>query len=441
MAKRYHNAIAFTPLSGRRVEAEFSGAEVTSNGGVQLLAEADRLLGLTLDAAGCLRDDRRRKSVVHAPLSIIRQRLYALCLGHGDLNDHDRLRWDTALQAAVGRNASLASASTLCRFERKSGPEEATALHEALFEQFVRAHEVPPERVILDFDNTDIPLHGEQEGRHWHGHYRGYCYLPLYVFSGRHLLAAVLQRSSRDGASRAGAVLKLLVRALRREWPGVEVVLRGDCGFCRRRIMRWCEKAGVKYVLGLPSNSRVAKLAEPVVGASAALHRLEGTKQRLFDDFDYAALSWPKERRVVVKAEHMARGANTRYVVTNLDVGDDPQALYEGMYCERGDMENRIKDQQMDLFAARASSTDFWANQYRMLLSGLAYTLIEGLRRLGLKATELAKAAPNTIRLRLLRVGAVVLSNTRRVRLLMSRAHPEQALLRQVAASLAAQPP
>ena len=250
-------------------------------------------------------------------------------------------------------------------------------------------------------------------------------------------------------------MLTLLVRALRAEWPGVEVILRGDGGFCRPRILRWCEKSGVGYVVGLPTNSRVAALAEPAAGAAAALHRLDGAKVRLFDDFDYAARSWPRERRVVAKAEHSDLGPNTRFVVTNLDIKEDPQRLYDEMYCERGEMENRIKDQQLGLFADRASSSDFHANQYRLLLSGLAHTLIEGMRRMALKATDLAKASPNTIRLTLLKVGAVVLSNTRRVRLreaqlpddeplvrlLMSRSHPNRALYRRVAAALAAQPP
>ena len=340
MAKRHQNAIRFSPSKRRRVEAEFTGAEVTSNGGLPLLAEADRRLGLTRAAAEAVGDGRRRKSVVHSTLSILRQRVYALALGHEDLNDHGALRRDTALQAASGRDAALASPSTLCRFERKSTPAEAMALHEVLFEQFARAHPVPPARVVLDFDATDIPLHGMQEGRHWHGHYRSYCYLPLYVFAGRHLLAAVLQTSDRDPARRAGAVLALLVRALRAEWPGVEIIFRGDGGFCRPRIMRWCERSGVGYVLGLPSNSRLAALAEPAVGAAAAMHRLDGAKVRLFDGFGYAARSWPRERRVVAKAEHNDLGPNTRFVVTNLDMKDNPQGLYEDMYCKRGEMEN-----------------------------------------------------------------------------------------------------
>ena len=261
MAKRYHRTVHFSRSKGRRVEAEFTGAEVTSNGGAMLLAEADRRMGLTQAAADAVGDDRRRKSVVHATRDIIRQRTYGLILGHEDLNDHGRLRLDPALQAAVMRDGAMASPSTLCRFERKSTPSEAMALHGVLFEQFVKAHPVAPKRVVLDFDATDVELHGMQEGRHYHGHYRSYCYLPLYVFSGRHLLAAVLQPSDRDAAWRAGAVLKLLVDALRAKWPGVEVILRGDCGFCRPRIMRWCEKAGVGYVLGLPSNSRLAALA------------------------------------------------------------------------------------------------------------------------------------------------------------------------------------
>ena len=441
MAKRYQKTVRFSRSKGRRVEAEFTGAEITSNGGAMLLAEADRRMGLTQAAADAIGDDRRRKSVVHSALGILRQRIYGLILGHEDLNDHKRLRLDPALQAAAMRDGEMASPSTLCRFERRSSRAEAMALHEVLFEQFAAAHRAPPKRIVLDFDATDIELHGMQEGRHWHGHYRSYCYLPLYVFSGRHLLAAVLQPSDRDAAWRAGAVLKLLTDALRREWPGVEVVLRGDCGFCRPRIMRWCEKAGVGYVLGLPSNRRLAALAAPVVGAAAALHRLDGSKQRLFDRFTYAAGSWPRERQVAVKAEHTGLGANTRFIVTNLDMDDDPQGLYDNMYCERGEMENRIKDQQLGLFADRASSGDFHANQLRVLLSGLAYTLVEGMRRMALGTTELARASPQTIRLTLLKVGAAVLSNTRRVRLLMSRSHPDQALFRRVAAALAPQPP
>jgi len=268
VAKRYHDPICFSRSKGRRVEAEFTGAEVTSNGGAMLLAEADRRLGLTQAAAQAIGDDRRRRSVVHATRDIIRQRMYGLILGHEDLNDHGRLRLDPALQAAVMRDGAMASPSTLCRFERKSTPSEALALHGVLFDQFVAAHPVAPKRVVLDFDATDVALHGMQEGRHWHGHYRSYCYLPLYVFSGRHLLAAVLQPSDRDAAWRAGAVLKLLVGALRREWPDVEVILRGDCGFCRPRILRCeeCGKADVGYVLGLPSNQRLAALAAPVAG-------------------------------------------------------------------------------------------------------------------------------------------------------------------------------
>ena len=441
MAKRYHRTVHFSRSKGRRVEAEFTGAEVTSNGGAMLLAEADRRMGLTQAAADAVGDDRRRKSVVHATRDIIRQRTYGLILGHEDLNDHGRLRLDPALQAAVMRDGAMASPSTLCRFERKSTPSEAMALHGVLFEQFVKAHPVAPKRVVLDFDATDVELHGMQEGRHYHGHYRSYCYLPLYVFSGRHLLAAVLQPSDRDAAWRAGAVLKLLVDALRAKWPGVEVILRGDCGFCRPRIMRWCEKAGVGYVLGLPSNSRLAALAAPLAAVAKALHGRDGSKQRLFADFMHAAGTWPRERQVVVKAEHTDLGANTRFIVTNLDMDDDPQGLYDGMYCERGEMENRIKDQQLGLFADRASSSDFHANQLRLLLSGLAYVLVEGMRRMALSATDLARASPQTIRLTLLKVGAVVVSNTRRVRLLMSRSHPDRDLFRRVAASLAPQPP
>ena len=456
VTKRYQKTIRFSRSKRRRVEAEFTGAEVTSNGGAMLLAEADRRMGLTQAAADAIGDDRRKGSVVHATRDIIRQRTYGLILGHEDLNDHERLRLDPALQAAVMRDGAMASPSTLCRFEGKSDRWEALKLHGVLLDQFVKAHPTPPKRIVLDFDATDIALHGMQEGRHWHGHYRAYCYLPLYVFSGRHLLAAVLQPSDRDrGLAGGGGSEAAHGRAARGSGRSVEVVLRGDCGFCRPRILRWCEKAGVGYVIGLPSNSRLAALAAPVAGAAAALHRLDGGKQRLreaelpddepsvrlFDHFMYAAGTWPRERRVVVKAEHTELGPNTRFVVTSLDMDDDPQGLYDGMYCERGEMENRIKDQQLGLFADRASSSAFHANQFRLLLSALAFVLLEGMRRMALHATDLARASPQTIRLTLLKVGAVVVSNTRRVRLLMSRSHPDQALFRQVAAALVPQPP
>ena len=288
--------------------------------------------------------------------------------------------------------------------------------------------------VLHDFDATDTPLHGDQEGRFFHGYYGHYCYLPLYVFCGRHLLVSYLRPSGIDGARHAWAVLAMLVRALRARWPKVEIVLRADSGFCRHRMLRWCEGNNVGYVVGIGKNNVLMESAAGLVAEAAGRHARTGCRQKLFGSFRYAAASWDRERRVIVKAEHNAKGPNTRFVVTSLAHTD--RHLYTKVYCARGDMENRIKNQQLDLFADRASCTRFWSNQFRQLLSGLAYTLIEALRRMALANTRLAVASPNTIRLVLLRVGAVVVANTRRIRLLMSSAYPHQALFRLVALRL-----
>lgn len=434
MTKRCHSPIRFSTVKGRRIECGFDGGHVTGNGGVQLLSEVDRRTGLTGSVAGLLEDPRRGASCGHGMLDMLRQRVYALALGEEDLNDHSELRHDLALRAAVGRDSELASPSTLCRMERRAGRGAALAVHGALFEQFVSAHAVPPRRLVLDFDATDTPLHGEQEGRFFHGYYGHYCYLPLYVFCGRHLLVSYLRPSGIDGARHAWAVLSRLVKALRERWPEVEIVLRADSGFCRWRMLRWCEHNNVGYVVGIARNKVLMKLAAGLAAEAAGRHAGTGAKQKLFGSLTYAAGTWDRARRVVVKAEHNAKGPNTRFVVTNLPHTD--RHLYTRVYCARGDMENRIKNQQLDLFADRASSGRFWSNQFRQLLSGLAYTLIEALRRMALSGTRLAAASPNTIRLALLRVGAVVVTNTRRVRLLMSSAYTHQALFRRVALRL-----
>ena len=359
MTQCYPEPIHFSSVKRRKVEADFSGGAISSNGGIQLLAQVDRRLGLTRSLARLLGDCRRQSSCNHRLSSLLSQRIYALALGHEDLNDHGELRHDPALRTAAGRIKSLASPSTLCRLEQRADREMAVSIHEVLFGQFVAAHPVPPRRLILDFDATDTPLHGEQEERFFHGYYGGYCYLPLYVFCGRHLLVSYLRPSGIDAAHHAWGIL------------------------------------------------------------------------RLFGSIFYSAHTWDQARRVIVKAEHSARGANPRFVVTSLEQTD--RYLYDRMYCARGDMENRIKEQQLDLFADRASCHRFWPNQFRQLLSGLAYTLIEGLRRLALKNTTLAVASPNRIRLTLLKIGAVVLHNTRRIRLLLSSACVHQELFRTVA--------
>ena len=427
-------SLPFPRCKGRRVEARFSGGDITSNGGVLLLREADRRSGLTQRVAKSLTDPRRQASCVHDAVSIVRQRVYGLALGYEDLNDHDELRGDLALQTAVEKDRALASASTLCRFEHHAGRAEAVRLHEVLVEQFIASYERPPRRLILDFDATDDRVHGQQVGRFYHGYYDHYCFLPLYVFCGDRLLVSYLRESKIDGAKHAWAILALLVKRLRKTWPKVRITFRGDSGFCRWRMLTWCERHGVDYIVGIARNKRLNAQAQPLLIEAREAFERSGDKQRLFDEFHYAAKTWDRPRRVIVKAEHTARGSNPRYVVTNLR--GSPQHLYDALYCARGDMENRIKEQQLHLFADRTSCHDWWPNQYRVLLSAFAYVLLNTIRRVALAGTELARAYVGTIRLKLLKIGAVVLRNTRRVQLLFSSAHPHQDLFFIAAARL-----
>jgi hypothetical protein len=430
----YQTSLEFPSVKRRKVEANFSGGDITSNGGIPLLSQVDRQMGLTRAVSRLLNDPRRTASCEHSLLELLRQRVYGLALGYEDLNDHAELRNDLALQTATSRIDTLASPATLCRLEQRAGRDTALAIHEVLFQQFVAAYKQPPKRLILDFDATDTPLHGEQEGRFFHGYYDHYCFLPLYVFCGRQLLVSYLRRSDGDPARHTWAILSLLVKALRQHWPKVQIIFRGDSGFCRWKILRWCERHQVKYIVGIAQNQRLIAQSAWWREAAETLQALTGKKQRVFASIHYGALSWDKRRRVIVKAEHSSRGANPRFVVTNLPQTD--KFLYDKIYCARGDMENRIKDQQLDLFAGRTSSHRWWPNQFRQLLSGLAYTLFEGLRRKALANTALAKASPNRIRLILLKIGAVVIRNTRRIRILMSSACPHQDLFRKVACQL-----
>ena len=426
--------LPFPRCKGRQVQASFSGGDITSNGGVLLLRQADRALGLTEQVAKALIDPRRLASCRHDALAIVRQRVYSLALGYEDLNDHDQLRRDLALQTAVEKDRVLASASTLCRFEKRAGREQAVRMHEVLVEQFIASYPRPPRRLILDFDATDDRVHGQQERRFYHGYYDAYCFLPLYVFCGDRLLVSYLRPSKIDGAKHSWAILALLVKRLRRAWPKVKIVFRGDSGFCRWRMLRWCERHGVNYIVGIARNKRLNVLSKPLRNQAHDEFEQSGDKQRLFDEFFYAAGTWEKQRRVIVKAEHTARGSNPRYIVTNL--AGSPQHLYDAVYCARGDMENRIKEQQLHLFADRTSCHQWWPNQYRVLLSALAYVLLNTIRRIALAGTELARAYVGTIRLKLLKIGAVVLRNTRRVQLLLSSAHPYQELFFLAAARL-----
>ena len=415
----------FPACRRRRVEVDFSGGDITSNGGVLLLRQADRLSGLTASVARRLIDVRQRGKVEHRFAAMLRQRVFGLALGYEDVNDHAALRHDLALQTAAGRDRALASPSTLSRFENAAGRDWAWSIHAALVEGFIASHSEAPEELILDFDATDDPVHGRQVGRFFHGYYDHYCFLPLYVFCGERLLVGYLRPSKIDGAKHAWAILALLVKRLRQAWPGVRIVFRGDSGFCRYKMLSWCERKGVGYIVGVAKNARLNDLAAPWMETAAQGFAGTGLKQRLFGEFAYAAGTWNAERRVIARIEHGPKGANPRYIVTNLEGGG--QDLYEKLYCARGDMENRIKEQQLDLFADRTSCHDWWPNQFRLLLSSLAYALVETIRRLALAGTEMAHAQAGTIRLKLLKIGAVILRNSRRVRFHPSSACPDKA--------------
>jgi hypothetical protein len=434
MTKCTQESLAFPSVKRRKVEARFEGGDITSDGGVLLLQQADRLLGLSPAVARAMDDARRRASCTHDLESLIRQRLYGLALGYEDLNDHHSLRHDLAVQTAVGRDAPLASASTLCRWENRADRAMAGRLHEVLIEQFIASFRRTPKRLILDFDATDDAVHGQQEGRFFHGYYDHYCFLPLYVFCGKQLLVSYLRPSRLDGAKHAWAILALLVKRLRQTWPKVQILLRADSGFCRWKMLRWCERHGVDYLVGIARNERLNGQAQPFLNAAEQHFQRTGRKQRRFHVMYYAAQSWDRRRRIIVKAEHTAQGSNPRYLVTNLKA--EAQYLYDRLYCARGEMENRIKEQQLDLFADRTSCHAWWPNQFRLLLSSLAYTLLEAVRRLALAGTELANAYVGTIRLKLLKIGAVITRNTRRIRFLLSSAYPYQRLFAHVAAKL-----
>jgi hypothetical protein len=433
MTKCNSSPVVFTPHGSRKIEADFTGGSITSAGGAPLLREMDRHLGLTRAAAAGLPDPRQRGKVDHSLQSLVRQRVYALALGYEDLNDHGQLRYDLALQSAVGHPRELASPPTLCRLENRADRKGCRGLSKVLVEQFIATFDRPPQELVLDFDATDVPIHGHQAGRFFHGYYDAYCFLPLYVFCGDHLLVAYLRPSRNDAARHAGAILKLLVQRLRHAWPGVRIVLRADSGFCRDHIMSWCERHEVGYLLGLAKNSVLNRMAEPWM--EQARLRADGkTSVRIFADLRYGAQTWTRSRRVILKAERLPDKDNHRYLVTNLT--DGAQYLYEVVYCARGEAENRIKEQQLDLFASRTSCHAWWANQFRLLLSALAYTLMEAIRRTALHGTELADATCATIRLRLFKIGAVVVRNTRRIRFMLSGACPWQNLFRLAAARL-----
>ena len=391
-----------------------------------LLRQADRQLGLIRSAAGCIPDSRRQASVTHSIRQMLTQRVFAIACGEEDLNDHSELRKDILIQTAVGTDQELASSSTLCRLENKVQRDSAVAINTLFVERFISSHAVAPKEIILDFDATDDAVYGNQEGRFFHGYYDHYCFLPLYVFCGSQLLCAYLRPSKIDGAKHAWAILSLLVKRLCREWPAVKIIFRGDSGFCRWRMLRWCDRNSVDYIVGLAKNKKLKAMGCPLIEQAETLFDETNVKQRLFDEFSYAAGTWDRERRVIMKAEHSSRGSNPRYIVTSLT--GDPQDLYDSVYCARGDMENRIKEQQLDLYADRTSCHKWWANQFRLLLSSLAYILFDHIRRIALKGTRLARATSASIRNKLIRIGAICLRNTRRIQFHMSSTCPNQDL-------------
>ena len=373
MLKKSPKKIRFTSSKRRQIEGSFDGGEVSSDGGLVLIREADRRLGLLSSVARRLADGRQAGKVRHTAATLLRQRVMALCAGWEDLNDAEQLQHDPVHQLAIGAD-ELGSAPTLSRFENAQNRASAWAVNAELVEQFIRSHRTAPPFLILDFDATDTPVHGQQEGRFFHGYYDCHCFLPLYVFCGDQLLVAYLRRSNIDAAKHSGAILKLLVQRLRAQWPRTKIVLRADSGFCRDWLLSWCDCHDVKYIVGIARNERLLAENAELMQEAEKEFKKTGQKQRLFTAFDYAALTWRRVRWVIAKAEHSKMGANPRFVVTNI-VGDS-QRLYDRRYCARGEMENRVKEQMM-LFADRVSAHRWWGNQWRLLLSALAYTLIE----------------------------------------------------------------
>jgi Transposase DDE domain group 1 len=456
-------ALTFEPLGARAVVARFDGGTVTSDAGGLLLREVEAKFRFVEQFARCFTDHRDPDKTEHTLPELLKQRIFGLCLGYEDLNDHDTLRHDPLLAVLVGkqdprgqrrarardRGKALAGKSTLNRLELTPVRASASSRYkkvvahldrmQAFFvEAFVQQYVVPPARLVLDLDATDFPLHGHQLGRFFHGYYDEYCYLPLYIFCGDHPLLALLRPANIDTATGALKHLARLITRLRECWPGVPILVRGDSGFCREPLMAWCEAHGVDFVFGLAKNARLLRALEPELRQAAEQFGQAGQPARVFKDFRYRTRdSWSRERRVVGKAEHLAKGPNPRFVVSSL--GPEAvaaQALYEQEYCGRGDMENRIKEQQRMLFADRVSCATLRANQVRLCLATVAYIVLRALRQFGLGQTELAQAQCDTIRLKVLKLGAVVRISVRRVWVALSEAYPLRAVFAQVWAKL-----
>ena len=455
----------FQPLAGRQVTARCEGGTITSDAGGLLLREVEAKAGILRRFAACFDDFRDPELIEFSVEELLKQRIFALALGYEDLNDHEQLRRDPLLAVLVGRKdplgedrenprdrgAPLAGKSTLNRLEltpprasEKSRYKKIAARHtpiNAFFvETFLQLTPQPPEEIVLDLDATDDPLHGHQLGRFFHGYYDSYCYLPLYVFCGERLLCAKLRPANIDASAGAGKIVARIVEQIRQRWPKVRIILRGDSGFCREELMAWCKEHGVDFVFGLAKNRRLLKVLGRELYQAQQQFAATGQPARIFREFDYRTRkSWSRARRVIGKAEHLAKGANPRFVVTSLSAERfAAQALYEDLYCARGEMENRIQEQQRCLFADRTSCHTMRANQLRLWLSSVAYVLMQTLRAQGLKGTPLAKAQCDTIRLKLLKIGALVHVTVRRVWFALAESYPFQTCFAQVYRNLRA---
>jgi hypothetical protein len=437
------DSFEFEAFDGRKVVAAFDGGAMTSEAGALLLRQAGRAIGLFERVAACFSDHRDPALTVHSLPAMVAQRIVGIALGYEDIDDHDRLRHDPALgllsdslERKRGDCAPLAGKSTLNRLEHAPEGEptryrrighDKDAIEQLFVELFLEAHDTPPREIVLDLDATDDPLHGEQEGRFFHGYYGCYCYLPLYVFCGRHLLCARLRRSNIDASAGSVTVMAGIVAQIRQAWPKVRIVLRADGGFARQELMAWCEGNGVDYVFGLARNARLEKRIAPALDVSRGAAQASGRPHRVFRDFLWSTKdSWSRRRRVIGKAEWTLKGANPRFIVTSLKPDRlRARALYEDLYCARGDMENRIKECQLDLYADRTSAGTMRANQLRLWFASFAYVLICALRRIGLAHTQLANATCGTIRLKLLKIGAQIRVSVRRIKIAMASACPQ----------------
>jgi hypothetical protein len=452
MTECIQSSFGFKACGSREIVARFDGGTISSDSGAFLLRETDQRLNLLPRLAGCFLDGRNQARIDHSILEMLSQRIYGLALGYEDINDHEQLRKDPIFGILAGReelDEPLAGKSTLNRMELGAGTKDRykkitfwkEAMDELLVKVFIESHDQAPAKIILDVDTTDLPLHGKQEGRFFHGYYDNYCYLPLYIFCGEHVLCARLRQADHDAAFGSLQEIQRIVAQIRAAWPTTKIILRGDSGFCRNSLMSWCEDNSVDFVFGLARNQRLRKIIGAQMHAATQQWKQTGKPARVFNEFSYQTKKtkkggWDRERRVVAKAEHIEGKENPRFVVTSLtDEAWAAQALYEELYCARGDMENRIKE-QFSLFADRVSAETMRANQMRLYLSTMAYILVSGLRRVGLKGTDLAEAQVSTIRTKLLKIGAQIRVTVRKVWVSMASSYPWQELYQQVWANL-----